>query len=160
MRNRALVKTSTITIRIAQSTDAAFVVNLSARFADAGTAWRSRAEVIAGTERALAAAFDDPQPRDLVVIAERGDERVGFAFVSWHDDFFTSERYPHLSEIATVRDGEGIGSALLEHVERWARESGARFLSLNVVRENERGRAFYETRGFELEYRHFAKVLR
>jgi len=158
--NRVNVKMQNITIRIARSTDAAFVVGLSARFADAGTAWRSRAEVIAGTERALAAAFEDPQPRDLVVIAENESERLGFAFVSWHDDFFTNERYPHLSEIATIRDGEGIGSALLEYVERWAKASGARFLSLNVVRENERGRAFYETRGFELEYRHFAKVLR
>lgn len=154
------VKMQNITIRIARSTDAAFVVGLSARFADAGTAWRSRAEVIAGTERALAAAFEDPQPRDLVVIAENESERLGFAFVSWHDDFFTNERYPHLSEIATIRDGEGIGSALLEYVERWAKASPARYLSLNVVRENERGRAFYETRGFELEYRHFAKVLR
>jgi len=154
------VNTQQIIIRMAAGTDAAFVVGLSVRFADAGTAWRSRAEVIAGTERALQAAFDDPQPRDLVVIAERGEERLGFAFVSWHDDFFTRERYPHLSEIATVRDGEGVGSALLEHVEAWAKSNGARFLSLNVVRENERGRAFYETRGFELEYRHYAKVLR
>ena len=154
------MKTHDITVRTAHAADASFVVGLSVRFADAGTAWRTRAEVIAGTERALQAAFDDPQPRDIVVIAERAGERLGFAFVSWHDDFFTQERYPHLSEIATVRDGEGIGSALLEYVETWARASGARFLSLNVVRENERGRAFYETRGFELEYRHFAKVLR
>ncbi len=154
------MKTQDVTVRRARSEDAAFVVGLSVRFADAGTAWRSRTEVIAGTERALQAAFDDPQPRDLVLIAENGHERLGFAFVSWHDDFFTNERYPHLSEIATVRDGEGIGSALLEYVEQWARESDARYLSLNVVRENERGRAFYETRGFELEYRHFAKVLR
>ena len=160
MRKTREVKTQQITVRTARSDDAAFVVGLSVRFADAGTAWRSRDEVIAGTERALQAAFDDPQPRDLVVIAESAGERMGFAFVSWHDDFFTGERYPHLSEIATVRDGEGIGSALLEHVEVWARAAGARFLSLNVVRENERGRAFYETRGFELEYRHFAKVLK
>jgi ribosomal protein S18 acetylase RimI-like enzyme len=42
----------------------------------------------------------------------------------------------------------GVGRALLENVESWAREKGASGISLQVAAANERGRNFYERLGF------------
>lgn len=42
----------------------------------------------------------------------------------------------------------GVGRALLENVESWAREKDASGISLQVAAANERGRDFYERLGF------------
>lgn len=42
----------------------------------------------------------------------------------------------------------GVGHALLENVESWARDKGANGISLQVAAANERGRRFYERLGF------------
>lgn len=42
----------------------------------------------------------------------------------------------------------GVGKALLETVESWAREKGASGISLQVAAANERGRSFYQKLGF------------
>jgi GNAT superfamily N-acetyltransferase len=42
----------------------------------------------------------------------------------------------------------GVGRALLESVETWAKERGAHGISLQVAAANKRGRKFYEELGF------------
>ena len=42
----------------------------------------------------------------------------------------------------------GVGRALIQEVEAWARESGYRFLTLNVFARNLEARRFYEHNGF------------
>ncbi|WP_394294998.1 GNAT family N-acetyltransferase [Halovivax ruber] len=45
--------------------------------------------------------------------------------------------------------GQGIGTRLLERLERTAVDRGARSLELTVFATNERARSFYESFGFE-----------
>ena len=138
-----------------------FVIGLARRFGDTRAQWRRYDEVVSGTERALRKAFHEPNGADAVFIAESGTgERLGFAYVVTHHDFFTGEEHGHVSEIATVADGSGAGSALLAAAERWARGRGFRYLSLNVNDTNESAHAFYLRRDYQPEYRHLAKVLR
>ena len=54
------------------------------------------------------------------------------------DDVFVEQDYRNL----------GIGKALLEGVEAWAKERRANGVSLQVAAANERGRKFYEELGF------------
>ena len=152
---------SVVTIRVATQDDRAFVIGLAGRFGQTRAAWREYDEVTHGTERALGAAFDDQADGDVMFIALHDDgTRLGFAYVVTHHDFFTTEAYAHLSEIATVTDGSGAAPALMDAAEAWARERGFRYLSLNVNDTNERAHAFYLRRDYQPEYRHLAKMLR
>lgn len=54
------------------------------------------------------------------------------------DDVYVAPEYRSL----------GVGRALLDNVESWAREKGASGISLQVAAANERGRNFYERLGF------------
>ncbi|MGB3633779.1 MAG: GNAT family N-acetyltransferase [Rubrobacteraceae bacterium] len=54
------------------------------------------------------------------------------------DDVYVTARYRSL----------GVGRALLENVESWARDKGASGISLQVAAANKRGRDFYGRLGF------------
>lgn len=47
--------------------------------------------------------------------------------------------------------GQGIGTALFQHLDRWAREKGILRLELTVECPNEAARHLYEKSGFEVE---------
>jgi ribosomal protein S18 acetylase RimI-like enzyme len=148
-------------VRAATLLDEPFVLSLAERFGETRARWRGSAEVVEGTRRQLAAAFA-AGPRDdhaLLIAIGSGGDRVGFVFLVTHEDFFTGERHGHISEIATVADGRGAGGALVAASERWSRERGYRYLSLNVNDTNESARRFYERRAFVPEYRHIVKLL-
>lgn len=157
-------------VRPATSDDVPFVIALAARFGSSRAPWRGHDEVVAGTARQLAAALDNATRseaknngtvRDAAVLIAVGStgERVGFAYLVTHEDFFTGEPHAHLSEIATVTDRSGAGSALMNACEEWARERGFRYLSLNVNDANESARRFYARRAYVPEYRHLVKLL-
>jgi ribosomal protein S18 acetylase RimI-like enzyme len=149
-----------LTIRSAEPSDAPFVLGLASRFGATRAGWRSFEEVVDGTRRQLGRAFDTPVAGDAILVARNaGGERVGFAYIVTHQDFYTGEEHGHISEIATLTDGGGIGSSLVEAAETWSRERGFRYLSLNVNDANVAARRFYERRTYVPEYRHLVKLL-
>ncbi len=148
-------------VRDARAGDEAFVVELVPRFVEHGAAdGHAPQTVTEGTSRVLRAALRERRPGELFLIAEdeRG-ERTGFVYAVTVRDFFTDEEYAHVSEIAVVRSGGGTGAALMDAVDRWARERGYRMVSLNVVGGNAAARRFYERRGYALGHQHFVKRL-
>jgi GNAT superfamily N-acetyltransferase len=48
---------------------------------------------------------------------------------------------------------------LMNACEVWARDRGCSIVMLNVLRENDHARAFYEALGYEPEYTAMAKVV-
>jgi GNAT superfamily N-acetyltransferase len=148
-------------VREAGAGDEEFVLALVPRFVEHGAAdGHAPQTVIDGTSRVLRAALREQRPGELFLIAEdeRG-ERTGFVYATTVRDFFTDEEYAHVSEIAVVRSGGGTGAALMDAVDRWARERGYRMVSLNVVDENAAAARFYERRGYALGHRHYVKRL-
>ena len=148
-------------VRDARAGDEAFVVKLVPRFVEHGAAdGHTPQTVVEGTSRVLRAALRERGPGELFLIAEdeRG-ERTGFVYAVTARDFFTEEEYAHVSEIAVVHSGGGTGAALMDAVDRWARERGYGMVSLNVVDGNEAARRFYERRGYALGHRHYVKRL-
>jgi GNAT superfamily N-acetyltransferase len=94
------------------------------------------------------------------LVAEGDDgTRLGFAWVLLLEDFFTGADYCKISEIATARDGTGAGATLMNACEVWARDRGCAIIMLNVLRDNDHARAFYEGFGYEPEYTAMAKVI-
>lgn len=148
-------------LRAARPADAAFVAGLVPRFVEHGVAGgHSRDEVVSGTERVLRDALAHPAEDELFLIAD--DEHAapaGFVYAVTHDDFFTGEPYAHVSEIATVTSGGGVGTALMEAVEQWARERGYRIVTLNVIEENAKAARFYERLAYGPHYRQLIKRL-
>ena len=53
----------------------------------------------------------------------------------------------------------GVGRALMEMVEQWARKEGMRALDLEVGELNNVGRQFYASLGFSILTRRMAKML-
>ena len=98
-----------------------------------------------------------------MLIAERA-ERAGVAVGCLHilttTDFFGT-RHAHVSVVATTAaaEGSGVGRALIEHAEDWARRRGHALITLNVFAANDRARRFYERAGFTAEMVKYVKAL-
>jgi GNAT superfamily N-acetyltransferase len=150
-----------IRLRDARADDVAFVVGLVPRFVEYGAAdGHTPDEVITGTERVLREAIASPRPGDVFLIAEGEDgTRAGFIYAVTEPDFFTNEPNLHVSELTVTRSGAGVGAALMGAAERWAREHGYGFVSLNVVEGNAPAERFYERLGYEPGHRHYVKRL-
>ncbi len=158
-------------IRRATSDDRDFIVGLVPRLFENGVpAWRTPAQLIAGTNAQLERALAEPvlperssgppsSGRSAIFIAERADSRAGFAWVVLVDDFFTGGPVAHISEVVVARSRGGVGRALISACEEWARGRGCELVTLNVLEQNVPARAFYKALGYEPEHTHYAKRL-
>ena len=156
-------------VRPAEPADREWVLALVPRLHEFGPPpWRAPNDMDAAESRAVAAAFDEPRDDAALFVAEEGaDGRaphgtpLGFVYVVSDIDFFTHEPHGHVFDIVVSREGEGrgVGRALLDTAERWARERGYRLLTLNVFVDNTRARAVYDRAGFQPELTRMVKVL-
>ena len=149
-----------MTVRAARADDEAAILALVPRFVEHGAAdGHTRDEVIDGTRRVLREALHAHREDELIFVAEDDGTWAGFVYAVTERDFFTGEPYAHVSEIATVRSGGGAGARLMQAVEEWADARGYRFVTLNVVEENQPAQRFYARRGYAPGHRHLVKRL-
>jgi GNAT superfamily N-acetyltransferase len=165
-----------VEVRVAVLADRAFVLALASRLVDGFDApsHRTKPELIEGDRRALEAWFDrlrhgshlrqgsDGQagaagPADdgeAMLIAELDGKPAGCAFLVTLIDYFNERPHAHLSVLAVEKaaEGKGVGSALLDACEQWARSRGSDRLTLSALVTNARARALYERKGFGGEY--------
>ena len=127
---------------------------------------RTKAELIDGDRRALAAWFNgltaegsvaearSAKADEAMLIAELDGKPAGCAFLVTLVDYFNERSHAHLSVLAVEKasEGKGVGSALLDACEQWARARGSDRLTLSALVTNARARALYERRGFAGEY--------
>jgi GNAT superfamily N-acetyltransferase len=73
---------------------------------------------------------------------------AGFAWLSLAPRILGGAAYLRLLLVAEAHQGSGLGSRLLERVERTARERGARHLYLLATTDNHRARRFYARHGY------------
>lgn len=126
--------------------------------------WRTVEQMNLGEIADLRAAFEQiDDPDRLFLIATHADhgERLGFLYVVTLTDFFTRERHAHISDVIVARDGEGqgIGRALMNAADAWARAGGHRFVTLSVFPDNRRALGLYEHLGFRTDVLRMLKVL-
>jgi GNAT superfamily N-acetyltransferase len=85
-------------------------------------------------------------------VAEVGGKTVGFISGELREGSLTfrQKTWASVDDVFVEPDhrNSGIGRALIESVEAWARERNADGISLQVAAANERGRRFYEGLGF------------
>ncbi len=87
-------------------------------------------------------------------VADLDGRQAGCAYLVTQIDYFNERPHAHLSVLAVTAEaeGKGVGSALLDRSEAWARERGSDRLTLSALVTNGRARALYERRGFSGEY--------
>jgi GNAT superfamily N-acetyltransferase len=150
-----------VRIRPYSSSDRAFVLSLAPRLAIGRQPWRDLSLWLATVENWLIESINHHYQKTMVWIAE--DERgepCGFATIS-HSTHFSGQRQAYIGELATREavEGQGVGTALVEACEQWAREKGYTVLTLTTGAANARALRFYRHLGFEDEDVTLAKLL-
>lgn len=139
-----------INVRPYISTDREFVLNLAPRLAIGIPHWRDPQMMISTARSWITDSINQHEQKSVVFVAEdEQGERLGFVTVS-HSTHFTGERQAYIGELATSDSAErhGVGKALTQACEQWAREQGYRFLSLTTGSANERALGFYRHMGY------------
>jgi len=144
-----------MTIRPAQPSDREFVLAMADRLVSFEVpSFRTKDELADGDRRALAEWFREPKPGEALFVAELDGRPAGCAYLVTLVDYFNERPHAHLSVLAVAAEaeGKGVGSALLDCSEAWARERGSDRLTLSALVTNSRARGIYERRGFAGEY--------
>lgn len=150
-------------IRPASQADREFVVSLMPRLVEFGPpAWRDPEQMTAHDTRVITESLLDPNAGAAVLIAEDSDGTpLGFIHLHAATEHYNREEHGHVEDIivAPAGEGRGVGRALLEKAEEWARSRGYRWLTLNVFAENLRAREVYKRLGYGEDMVKYVKEL-
>jgi GNAT superfamily N-acetyltransferase len=141
--------------------DREFVLGLAPRLAIGIAPWRDPQKMIVTAQGWITKSIEQDGTKTRVFVAEdEHGERLGFATVS-HDTHFTGEGQAYIGELVTneAAEGRGVGKALAQACEQWAREQGYRILSLATGAANERALGFYRHMGYQDEDVTLVKLL-
>jgi len=158
----ASVRQHNVRVRQAILDDRSAVVALVPRLRAFGELQFRTAEAHDRAEReSLERAVANPSADSVVNVAELDTLGVvGVAYAYAATDF-CGERHGYLSILAVSEnaEGRGVGRALIEATEAWARSMGFRLLALNVFVANQHARAVYERVGFAPDIIRYTKEL-
>lgn len=150
-------------IRLAEGDDD-FILSLAPRFVEFTLPpWRRRSECLASIRAELIRHLDAQASNSFLFVAENDDGApVGFVHLQKTQDYFSARTNAHICDLAVAADqeGSGVGRALLDHAERWAREQRCQLLTLAVFPGNQRALALYQAAGFGTDLLRLAKPLR
>ncbi len=133
--------------------DREFVFSLASRLTIGMPAWRDPRLCLIAVQGWINGRIEQHGVNTMVFIAEddRG-ERLGFATVT-HETHFTGERQAYIGELAASEsaEGQGVGKALVQACEQWARDQGYRVISLVTGAANGHALGFYHHLGYQDE---------
>ena len=150
-----------IHVRPYVSDDRAFVLGLAPRLLIGMPPWRDPHLWLTAFQDWITVSIDQHGQKTMVFVAENDQgERLGFATLS-HETHFTGEQQAYINELATSEsaEGHGVGTALIQACEKWAREQGYRILALSTGAGNGRALGFYHHLGFRDEDVKLIKLL-
>lgn len=151
-----------ILLRPARPEDEPALLDLTSRLAlFQPPPWRTREEICAADHPILVGALRHPDDATSIIVAESGGAVAGFIFSTTKQDYFTGADYAHIEvlSVAEAAEGKGVGRALLQAAEAWAKERSYPHITLNVFAVNDRARAIYERNGYGQETVHYLKPL-
>lgn len=154
--------TGEIAIRAATEEDREFVAQFASSLLEFGSpAWKDSADLAPGFRQVLGDAVSDRGERAVVLIAQDPQgARLGFISLKVSEAVGGEER-AHVADVA-VSEGTrrlGVGRALMEAAEAWAREQRLAVIGLDVWSTNEPAIAFYSRLGYRPESLHMFKEL-
>ena len=98
---------------------------------------------------------------EMFVAIDDAGERLGAIALVPDADWFTGHprAYVNVLVVAEEAEGRGVGRALMDHAERWARGRGCLEVCLDVFADNAGAVAFYERLGYRPDHVRMAKPL-
>ena len=101
------------------------------------------------------------EPGAEAFVATIDGEPCGVVSVHPDEDYFTGHprAYVDILVVAREAEGKGVGRALMDHVEGWARDRAFREVVLDVFAGNQGAIAFYERQGYRPDHIRMAKPL-
>lgn len=146
--------TDGLLIRPAHEGDCEFLAGLVPSLLEFGSpTWDDARAFAPGFRDVLAGAVRAQGQQSIVLVAEGTDgTRLGFISLREGKDAVGAAR-GHVADLAVTPDARrmGVGTALMEAAEVWARDRGLPALSLDVWSTNERALAFYRRLGYRAE---------
>lgn len=142
-------------------TDQAFLHSLAPRLVIGMPPWRDSQQCLAAVQGWIAGSIErHGQDTQVIVAEDETGQRLGFATVS-RAAHFTGEPQAYIGELATSADaeGRGVGKALLQACEQWARGQGYRIITLETGAANARALGFYHHAGYQDEDVKLIKLL-
>lgn len=150
-----------IRVRPYTASDREFVLGLAPRLAIGIPPWRDAQKMTETARGWIIESIKQHGTKTMVFVAEdEQGSRLGFATVS-HSTHFTGVGQAYIGELATdeAAEGQGVGKALAEACEQWAREQGFGILALSTGAANERALGFYRHMGYQDEDVTLVKLL-
>jgi len=146
-----------VRIRPARPADLEFIQQLAPRLVEFGRVpGRDPQQMVERDRACLAdALLGVPSAKRAIFIAEDElGEPLGFAHLTTASDYYTNSPTAHIADlvVASWAGGQGVGTALVEGAEDWARREGFALLTLNVFSANEQARRLYRRLGFAEEW--------
>lgn len=153
--NRAII------VRPYRPGDRAAMLALAPRLTIGMPSWRDPQGCHAAVLGWVESSLERPDLAGAVFVAEdESGAPVGFATVT-HETHWSGERQASLGELAVdpAAEGRGVGQALVQACERWAREQGYHALALATGAANLRALGFYHRLGYQDEDVKLVKLL-
>ena len=150
-----------IRVRPYATSDREFVLGLAPRLAIGIPPWRDQQKMIETARGWIRESIEQHGTKTMVLVAEdEQGNRLGFATVS-HSTHFTGVGQAYVGELVTDEavEGQGVGKALTQACEQWAREQGYRILSLTTGAANVQALGFYRHLGYQDEDVTLVKLL-
>ncbi len=144
-------------IRPASPADHEFIQQLAPRLVEFGAVPGRDPHQMVGRDRACLAQalLAPPSAHTAIFIAEdEQGEPLGFVNLTTATDYYTNSTTAHIADlvVAARAGGRGVGTALVERAEEWAKQEGFALLTLNVFGANEQARRLYRRLGFAEEW--------
>jgi ribosomal protein S18 acetylase RimI-like enzyme len=144
---------ATVSVRPAVAADRPAILALAPRLAEGVAPWRSHQAAASAGRTWLDGSLDDALAgTGAVFVAVDGADLLGV--ISVHaTTHFTGERDGYIGElvVAGAASRRGLGRALIDAAETWARERQLENLTLHTGAYNASARAFYAALGFDEE---------
>jgi GNAT superfamily N-acetyltransferase len=119
--------------------------------------------MVARDRSVLAGVLEVPHPDTALFIAEdEAGRAIGFVHLTTAEDYYSASLTAHVADVVVTpaAGGRGVGSALIAHAEKWARDRGFSMLTLNVFCANRHARDLYARLGFREEWIRCIKSLK
>jgi len=149
------MSSASITIRPATAADGAAVLDLAPRLTEGVAPWRDRARALTAARNWLTGSLTDAAAGTGIVFVATAPPAPGLLGVlsirpTRH---FTGEHDGYIGELAVAEHAarQGIGRALIDAANSWARDAGLANLTLHTGIYNTSARAFYAALGFAEE---------
>jgi GNAT superfamily N-acetyltransferase len=148
-------------VRPASDGDRAAILELGPRLAEGVAPWRDQTEALLAGRRWLEGSLAAANAGDGVVLVAADEHGIAGVITIRPSPHFTGERDGYIGELVVAERASrrGIGRALIDAADAWARHQGLRHLTLHTGTFNTNARAFYAALGFAEEEVRLTRLL-